>query len=74
VQVKRMAAAVGVGALALLAALTLSNGAPADIQANNNFGGAGQTVMPAAGSGTNVTATSSVVSGPAVKATFFGKG
>ena len=70
--VKRIAATFGVGALAVLAASTLSYEAPAGIQAKNNFGGAGQTVMPA-GNSTNVTATSTVVSGPAVTATFFGK-
>lgn len=71
-QVKRMAAAGGVAAFAVLAASALSHAEPADIQANNDFGGAGVTVTSAVNV-TNVTATSAVMTGPVVAATFFGK-
>ncbi len=70
--VKRMAAAGGVAALAVLAASTLTHTEQPDVQANNNFGGAGATVTSGANV-TNVTATSAVMTGPVVAATFFGK-
>lgn len=70
--IKRMGAVAGVGAFGVLAAAVLTNVAPAELQANT-YGGAGATVMPSADVGTNVAATSTVVQGPVVKATFFGK-
>ena len=70
--VKRMAAAGGIAAVAVLAASTLTHTESADVQANNNFGGAGVTVTSAVNV-TNVTATSAVMTGPVVAATFFGK-
>ena len=72
VSVKRMGAVAGIGALGVLAAAVLTSVAPAELQANT-FGGAGATVMPSADVGTNVAATSTVVQGPVVKATFYGK-
>ena len=70
--VKRIGAVAGLGALGVLAAALVSQVAPAELQANT-FGGAGATVMPSADVGTNVVATSTVMQGPVVKATFFGK-
>ena len=70
--VKRLSAVAGIGAFAVLGAAVLTTVAPAELQANT-FGGAGATVMPSSDVGTNVAATSTVVQGPVVKATFFGK-
>ena len=50
----------------------MSQLAPAELQANT-FGGASATVLPSSDVGTNVVATSTVMQGPVVRATFFGK-